>query len=184
MRKMDRIGNGYHINSKKPFASISCFKSKTVGQVFEFAYDMTFGRAGEHRDHRSGGSVNRTKGQIFINCFQGKLSELAVYNEFRRHNPAAYSKLSPPDFDVYGLGEWDDSDIKLMGAKISVKSTKSYGNLLLMESSDWDGDGEYLPNKEIGHDGSYDYFILVRIDPDGESRMKASRFLYSNEDIN
>jgi len=180
MNKLKREGNKYFIERKKSFQIGNRFKDKTIDDVFEFAYAMTFGD-GEHRDHRTGGTMNRKKGQIFINTFQGKLSELGVYNTFFRNNKEAYNKLSKPDFDIYGLGEWDDSDIELGEIKISVKSTKFYGNLLLLETKDWNKHGEYIPNINSNKNYLYDYFILVRIKPDGEKIMRNNRLLYSND---
>jgi len=182
MNKLRQDGNNYFIKNSKIFQNGKSFKDETINRVFEFAYAMTFGN-GEHRDHRSGGNIRRKKGQIFINTFQGKLSELAVYNTFSQLNKVAYNKLSKPDFDVYGLGEWDDSDITLDSIKFSIKSTKFYGNLLLLETKDWNNKGEYLPNINTDKNFIYDYFVLVRIKPDGECMMKCLEFLYS-DDIN
>ncbi len=182
MNTLSQESSGYFINSKKIFQNGHTFKDKTIDKVFEFAYAMTFGE-GEHRDHRTGGTMNRKKGQIFINTFQGKLSELGVYNTFFQSNQEAYAKLSKPDFEVYGLGEWDDSDIALDEIKFSVKSTKFYGNLLLLETKDWSKKGEYLPNLNTDKNCIYHYFVLVRIKPDGEKMMSRNRLLYSN-DIN
>jgi hypothetical protein len=84
---------------------------------------------------------------------------------------------------VYGLGEWDDSDIVLDNLKFSIKSTKHYGNLLLLEQRDWGFNGEYLPNISTNKDSLYDFFVLVRIKPDGEKLMRDNRLLYSNDHI-
>ncbi len=81
MNKLIQNGNTYNIGSSKPFQSGNTFRDETIDTVFNFAYAMTFGN-GEHRDHRSGGNTKRKKGQIFTNTFQGKLSELAIYNTF------------------------------------------------------------------------------------------------------
>ena len=179
MQKLKVQNNSFYITSSKAFMPYPPFKRSTIDMVFEFAYAMTF-EDGEHRDHRTGGMMSRKKGQIFINTFQGKLSELGVYNTFAKHNKKAYEKLSKPDFDVYGLGEWDDSDIELCDIKISVKSTKFYGNLLLLETKDWSAKGEYLPNLHTDKNAIYDYFVLVRIKPDGEKLMSSNGLLYKN----
>lgn len=182
MNKLKQNQDNFFIENSQPFQNGNDFRDATIDMVFEFAYSMTFGD-GEHRDHRTGGSMKRKKGQIFINTFQGKLSELAIYNLFKKYNKTAYNELSEPDFDIYGLGEWDDSDIVLRDLKFSVKSTKFYGNLLLLETKDWNNKAEYIPNINTDKNCIYDYFILVRIKPDGEKIMSANRLLYSN-DIN
>lgn len=180
MNKLKQIDNEYFIQNLKTFQTGNIFKDETINKVFNFAYAMTFGD-GEHRNHRSGGNIKRKKGQIFINTFQGKLSELAVYNTFSQLNKEAFNKLSKPDFDVYGLGEWDDTDITLDNIKFSIKSTKFYGNLLLLETKDWNNNGEYIPNLNTEKNSVYDYFVLVRIKPDAEKLMSSKNFLYSNE---
>jgi len=180
MIRLRQDGNSYFIENKKPFGSGSSFHNETLEKVFNFAYAMTFGD-GEHRDHRTGGVMNRKKGQIFINTFQGKLAELAIYNIFFKYNRVAYNKLSQPDFAVYGLGEWDESDVVLDEIKFSIKSTKFYGNLLLLETKDWNQNGEYIPNLNTDKNSIYDYFVLVRIKPDGEKIMSTNKLLYSND---
>jgi len=184
MNKLRQENNSYYVEYKKNFRFNPPLKEKTINKVFDFAYSMTFGKDGEHRNHRTGGILGRRKGQIFINTFQGKLSELAVYNTIHALNHNAYNKLSAPDFNVYGLGEWDDSDITLENLKFSIKSTKHYGNLLLLEQRDWSINGEYLPNANSNKDSLYDFFVLVRIKPDGEKLMKDNQLLYSDDDIN
>ena len=77
-----------------------------------------------------------------------------------------------------GLNQWDSVDLVANGVKIAIKSTKKFGNLLLLETKDWDDDGRYVPNVERG-DSEYDFFVLIRIDPDGTSIMKENRLFYS-----
>ncbi len=66
MNRLKQENNSYFIEHKKSFQSGNLFHSKTIERVFEFAYAMTFGE-GEHRDHRTGGTLKRKRGQIFIN---------------------------------------------------------------------------------------------------------------------
>ncbi len=183
MHKLRQDGSSYYVRHKKNFKPNLPLKEKTINKVFDFAYSMTYDKEGEHRKHRTGGILGRKKGQIFINTFQGKLSELAIYNKFSMLNPDAYDRLSPPDFDIYELGEWDDGDITLDNLRLSVKSTKHYGNLLLLEQRDWGADGEYLPNVNSNKNSLYDFFVLVRIKPDGEKLMKDNKLLYGDDDI-
>lgn len=172
---MDIRHDGVYINNRKPFSAIGRLKSSTVETTLQFAYDMTFGNSGEHRDHRTGGTHSRKKGEIFANTFQGKLSEYALYNMLFRDFP----DLQPPDIQTYGLGEWDDADFELASKKISVKSTKSFGNLLLLETKDWNNAGQYIPNISKGS-ADYDFFILIRINPYCEDILKRNRLLYTN----
>ncbi|MBR6633748.1 MAG: hypothetical protein IKL05_05550 [Clostridia bacterium] len=165
----------FFITHKKPFDSkTNKFKEETIKRVFEFAYDMTFANKGEHRNHRTGGTTERKNGEIFANTFQGKLAECAACNLFYKIDSSVF-----PDFSVSKLGTWDSVDIVVNNKKIAIKSTKSFGNLLLLEKNDWDENGNYIPNKDTGN-SSYDFFVLVRISPFCEDIMRNNFLLYEN----
>lgn len=147
--------NRYYATSKVKFDERAPRISPDyLEKSFQFAYQMTFGKGGEHRDHRSGGSQKRPLEQIFADAFQGKLSEFVLAQTLRKYG----LKVSVPDTSVSALGEWDSYDLALEGRKISVKSTKYYGNMLFLEAKDWDENGIYLPNET-----TFDYTFLVRI---------------------
>lgn len=166
----------FYIENKKDFERNNSFRKDTVKKVFDFAYEMSYGTG----EHRNGGELNRKNGEIFINTFQGKLAELAVYNEIYKLSNDVYKKLSIPDFNIFGLGKWDDVDISLGDLKFAIKSTKFYGNLLLLETKDWDRNGQYIPNVKINK-SHYDYIVLVRIAEDGTNIMRLNGLLYGNE---
>ena len=166
-----REENNYYTTRKVPYHADRVFKAETVETVFDFAYQMTFGRAGAHRDHRSGGTHARRNGEIFANTFQGKLAECAVSNFFHR---LGYDVA--PDFATYDLGTWDSVDLSVGGYEISIKSTKRFGQLLLLETNDWDERGTYIPNKESGS-GDYDIIIFVRLDPSCEDILRNARLI-------
>ena len=173
--KLQRTESGYTITHKRPFSNTAhAFKHDTIRRVFDFAFDMTFGAKGEHRRHRSGGSLERSMGEVFANTFQGKLAECAACNLFYRIDKSVF-----PDFSIAGLGVWDSVDLCVNSKKIAVKSTKSFGNLLLLEQHDWDEQGRYIPNKEKKSE-SYDYFLLIRIQPFCEDLMRMQRWLYAD----
>lgn len=167
--------NEYRITHTKQYSPYPALRYSTVQNAYDFAFNMTFGKRGEHRDHRSGGVHSRKNGEIFKDTFQGKLSECALYNILYKKY-----KITLPSFDVWGLGEWDVEDFMMGQYRASVKSTKSYGNLLLLECADFDEQGVYIPNKEK-NGGLYDFFILVRVKPSCEDLMKKNRILYSEE---
>lgn len=168
--KLRTEDNSYFWTSTLKFNPIGRFKPETIERVFRFAYDMTFGGSGEHRSHRTGGTHQRRKGEIFANAFQGKLAECAVYNQMYKS-----ADITKPDFDVYGLGEWDDADFLINNQKVSIKSTKAFGQLLLLETNDWNENGVYLPNNE-----AYAFTFLVRMNPYCEEIMRKNRLLYSD----
>ncbi|NFS12031.1 hypothetical protein FDE77_12340 [Clostridium botulinum] len=176
MKKLNSSNNTYVFTSTKNFNKIHDFKSESIKLAFDFAYNMSFGGKGEHRNHRSGGDHKRKNGEIFINAFQGKLAEFGIFNEFHRNK----IEIEVPDLETYELGKWDKYDFEVNDKKIAVKSTKNYGQLLLLETKDWTSKGEYKPNLSTGN-AIYDYFILVRVSPSGEDIMKKNKMLYSNE---
>lgn len=176
MKKLRIKNNIYCLTNPKKFESMGSFNSLTLENVFNFAYDMSFDSKGAHRDHRSGGTYRRKNGEIFTDAFQGKLGEFAVYDYFKRSGIL----LNYPDLKTHQLGIWDTSDFEINGIKIAVKSTKGYGQLLLLEKADWDSEGRYIHNLSNGN-GIYDAFILVRISPSITSLMKENKLYYSNK---
>lgn len=172
--KLDKRKDGLYITKKKTYRKVSAFKQSTMDRVFNFAWEMTFGEVGEHRDHRSGGTEKRKKGQIFVDTFQGKLAECSFYNLMYN-----CSDIKKPDFQKYNLGKWDQYDFIVNGKKIAIKSTKSFGQLLLLETKDWTSSGKYKPNLGTEYE-EYDFFVLIRIDPACESLLKNNKILYSD----
>ena len=155
----------------RTFNPIGTISIDDVIEAFDFAYSMTFGSDGEHRDHRTGGTHRRKNGEIFANTFQGKLCEFAIYETLKDSH-----KINKPDVSLYNLGKWDSFDFNIDDYIVSIKSTKSFGQLLLLEKKDWNANGEYIPN---GNE-KYDFTFMVRIKNDPESIMKSNRLLYSD----
>ncbi|WP_136669212.1 hypothetical protein [Flavobacterium sp. H122] len=155
--------NNYHSNSKRAFSGFP-LSSTDVKKTFDFAFEMCMG-TGHHRAHRTGGQYDRSNGEKFCNTFQGKLAEIVLYNHFKSHG----FDIKEPDFGVYGKGLWDDSDLEINGKKINVKSAAFFSNLQLLETRDWNTNGQYIPNLNTGTTSKYDYFVLVRIKPDLKS---------------
>lgn len=162
----------YVVNNKRKFNCLGKLNLEDKTVCFEFAYEMAFGY-GKHRMIRSGGKKGRREGQIFINTYQGKMAEFAVY----RYLLSRDILTTEPDTNVEGYGIWDSFDLEYESIHMAIKSTKSYGNLLLLETKDWNEQGQYIPNLNNGV-YNYDLFILVRLSPDGEKIMKEKRFLY------
>ena len=173
--KMQHQGNAYYIDIKQPYHVDGTLKPQTIQKVFEFAYKMAFTSEGAHRSSRSGGSHARRNGEIFANTFQGKIAECAACNFFYKLD----SKVMP-DFSVYQLGKWDTVDLSVCGKEIGIKSTKHFGQLLLLETKDWDAKGRYIPNIKSGV-CVYDYIVVIRVNPSCEDLLKSRRLLYSND---
>jgi hypothetical protein len=169
---LKRVGNDFFITKPRSFSPTTFTNKNDVMDTFEFAWSMTFGADGAHRDHRSGGTSRRKNGEIFANTYQGKLAEFAITNEF-----FGFAGVERPDLSVYGLGKWDSFDVYLNSFHIAVKSTKSYGNLLLLETKDWSVEANYSNNSQ---NQSPDFLCLVRLQPDVDMILKQARLLYSN----
>lgn len=162
----------YYVTKKTPYQSNGTLKPQTVKLVFDFAYKMAFTDEGAHRRNRSGGSHKRRNAEIFANAFQGKIAECAACNLLFRLDQSIC-----PDFSTHPLGEWDTVDLTVNGKEIAVKSTKHYGQLLLLETKDWNSNGQYVPN--IGNGvSSYEYIILIRLKPSCEDILRKQRLLY------
>ena len=177
----------YTVTEKKNFTpfntkkGIFYFSKKTIDDVFSFAYGMSFGQDGQHRTKRSGGQKERKNGEIFSNVFQGKIAEMAIYTSIYVKNKKMYEQLSKPDFETYGLGSWDGADIKYNNLKFSIKSTKFFGNVLLLETKDWNANGEYKPNIIRNNNSHiYDYIILVRIKEVIDEILKKMKIYYED----
>ena len=109
------------------------------------------------------------KNEIFINAFQGKLAEYAVYNYFAQNDDIT---VSIPDLSQSKKGKWDSNDLMIDDDYITIKSTKQQGNLFLLEVKDWDSNATYIPNKDKDNQGVYDYFMFVRIAPAAKDIFK------------
>ncbi|MEN2416406.1 hypothetical protein [Flavobacterium mesophilum] len=168
-------GEYYFVSNPKPFNGISIDKTD-VEKVLNFAYSMCFGE-GHHRSTRTGGQYSRKNGEKFCNTFQGKLAEVVLYNHFKSNAV----ECNEPDFGIYSEGIWDDSDLEIQNKKINIKSAASQSNLLLLETKDWTLDAQYIPNLTNGSTNKYDYFILVRINPDIKKLFRNQRLMFNNE---
>ncbi|MBF4506100.1 hypothetical protein IRZ83_05415 [Flavobacterium sp. JLP] len=164
----------YTVNNRKPFKGSQIDKTD-LEKVLNFAYEMCFG-AGHHRSTRTGGQYGRKNGEKFCNTFQGKLAEVILYNYFKSNA----IKSSELDFGIYKEGIWDDSDLTINDKKINVKSAAFQSNLLLLETKDWNTKAQYIPNLNTELTSSYDYFILVRINPDIKRLFRNKRLIFND----
>lgn len=170
-----RYKDVYSFTHTRTFAPIDTLIQEIKDEVFDFAYGMSFGRAGHHRNHRTGGNNRRRNGEIFADTFQGKIAEFSLWKLFNDNG----IEVPRPDTEMYEEGVWDSSDFEYMNRKIAVKSTKSFGQLLLLESEDWNNQGLYIPNLNTGNE-LYHYFVLIRLEPYTADILKRNR-LYFND---
>ncbi|GEN89788.1 hypothetical protein [Oceanobacillus sojae] len=182
--KMDRDVNEpriHKINKKFRFEKIDKIKNDYLWSSYQFAYKMSFTKEGHHRRNRSGGKDERGDVQIFCDTFNGKLGEFAVYQYFISKG----INTPYPDVNIMGEGEWDSYDFLIETGttkrKIGIKATKKIGNLLLLETKDWNKQAQYIPNLDRGY-ADYDEMILVRVDSEIIKNLK-NKDLYSNDII-
>lgn len=166
----------YTVNNSRKFMPEYQLNKNAIYRCIDFAYAMSFAAQGEHRANRSGGQKIRRNGEIFCDAFNGKLGEFAIHQYFINQN----IYLPEPDLEVYGRGRWDDTDFSYNGSFLSVKTTKHIGNLLLLESDDWDKNGYYIPNYKTTSGGRYDAIILVRVNSDIVKLFKNNKKYYND----
>ena len=163
--------------SKKEFSPDKKLKPESILKCLHFASEMAYG-SGYHKSQSFGGnSYNRSTSEIFINAFQGKLGELAVYNELSN---LGIRPDNPPEFDIWGKGKWEDCDFTLNNGtiRVSIKSTKWFGNLLLLEKDKYNSKGQFLETFET-EPQAYDFTFLVRIA--GVKNPKPESYLEKND---
>lgn len=183
--KLTQANNNYEINSKVAFGSRAKAECSVqdIEQAFLFSWNMTFGTTGEHRSYRSGGQLVRNNLQKFCDVFIGKLGEVAFFN-ISKKRPMVNS-ITEVDYECYGLGKWDSSDFIINDQyHIAIKTTKHFGNLLLLEEKDWivkDGKAIYLPNKNSESKGLYDFLFFSRVKTDIHDLVKQ---IYFSKDLN
>lgn len=167
---MSYSNDSYMVNHKKTFENNVKINKDDVRKCLQFCFDMTYGNNGEHRNHRSGGNKRRNLKEIFQDVFIGKMGEIAFYFWCKNRGKVEISEV---DFDCFDLGKWDSSDFIIKKKnenkifKVAVKTTKEFGNLLLLEMKDWKVIGEeaiYIPNTlKDKDDGFYHYLVFCRV---------------------
>jgi len=175
MQRLKQTERSYYITNGTNFIGDQ-IDPDHINQAMDFAHEMVFG-SGFHRNHRTGGQHTRKKGELFCNTFQGKLSEIIIYEYLKKE----HIDSGAIDFGVHGQGVWDDADLTVQEKRLNIKSAAFFSNLLLLETKDWDLRGNYIPNLDQGVSARYDYFILVRIKPDLKRVFRKNKLFYSND---
>lgn len=179
-KKLTQINDNYEVNSKLAFGTRTKaeYGFQDLEQAFLFSWNMTFGATGEHRSSRSGGQIIRNNLQKFFDVFLGKLGEVAFFNISKKRKMV--NKITDIDYECYGLGKWDSSDFVINDQHhIAIKTTKHFGNLLLLEKKDWiirDGKAIYLPNQNSESKGIYDFLFFSRVKTNIHDLIKQINF--------
>ena len=175
-----QLEDGVYYPKVLDYKSLEIFSKSDIIEAFNFSYDITFGHKGEQRKNRSGSDEERALGQIFANTLEGKLAEFAFYKVYKRLFPS--NEINKPELNCWELGIWDLSDFitKKSGEtkenKIAIKSSKKKSKLILLETKDWDENGEYIPNH-----CKYDFIVFVRVRNEFENILHNKGILFMNE---
>lgn len=148
----------FSVNTKKTYKQ-KMDVTEYANDCVEWAYNNVWGEG-----HLK--SSGRDKAATFKNALTGKFGEFGLYRHFTN---LGYT-LPSPDLTIMPKGVWDDGDLFWEGKKISVKTTASWKDLLLLKKEEWNDGGGYLFGMN-GIDYSYKAFFLCRINPDIESLL-------------
>jgi hypothetical protein len=146
----------------KPFSPNVKLLKRHVDSSIEFAKQMTFGEGYHQPQSFAGDSHKRQKNQIFRDALQGKLAEFAIHTFLYKKG---IKTDTYPSCEVWGKGIWEDCDFTLKNGSISisVKSTKHFGNLLLLECHRYNQKGLYLEPANSVTPIKHDIIVLVRV---------------------
>lgn len=159
-------------NQKKQYVPNVNLKEESLKKCIEFADEMAYGKGHHQSLAFGGGSYKRNQAQIFRDTLQGKIAEIGFYNFMYSLNqkPDQF-----PDFGVWGQGKWEDTDFTFNNGKVSVsiKSTKHFGNLLMLEKDRYNSNGEYIePADPNSPPVLHNYIFLVRVKGIGSGSPK------------
>ncbi|MFD2908364.1 hypothetical protein ACFSX9_06410 [Flavobacterium ardleyense] len=167
-------------NGKIVFNPNISLKPESIAKCVEFAGIMAYGE-GFHNPNSFGANTNcRKEKEIFKNTLQGKIAELAFYNYMAK---AGFKPDAIPDFGVWGKGKWEDCDFTFKNGAInvSIKSTKHFGNLLLLEKDRYNENGEYLEAVEKSQPIKHHYIFMIRVK--GVEKDNPAEYLAPYENI-
>lgn len=144
--------------------------SELLRSCFEYAFSIA--NEDKQREYRSGGLAKRNKLQIFWDAFRGKVAEChaKVFYEYRG------CRVSDIDFNIYDRGVWDQYDLIINDKIVSIKSSKHFSQLLMLETKDWIN-GKYSGDV-YDEDYTPDYFMFIR------TRINVPEELEKGDDLN
>lgn len=159
--KVQIINNTIVIPStgKRSFLPNVSLTKEQFFECLEFAKNMAYWW--NHKTLAFGGNnYNRNAKEVFINALQWKLAEVGFYNFYTNK---WRNDIPKPDFWVWERWTWEDCDMEIWWKKISIKSTKNFWNLLLLEKNRYSMEWLYLEPAEWVEPIKYDLTYLVRV---------------------
>ncbi|MDK6863080.1 hypothetical protein [Nosocomiicoccus ampullae] len=170
--------DSYEVNDKVYFkkSENQYLDKRVLRTAFDFAYKMASNDL--HRSNRTKGIKYRKPNEVFVNTLIGKLGEFAAKQELNKHDIS----VRDIDLELYERGQWDNEDLLIVidGSEYSlnIKTTKVFGNLLLLEEGDYNKNGIYLENCDNKVEDGY---LLVRINLPIEEKLKSKKKLYDRQ---
>lgn len=152
-RRLREKENRFFPTSTRDYSPLKIDLNKYTKEIIEFSHESCWG-AGHFK------SDGRDRSTIFKNSTLGKFGEFALYEFFLREG----YQPSRPDMTIKEKGKWDDGDLDLGKMKFQIKSTFSFGNLLILKKGDYDSMGRYIHGND-GNPITYDAFFLCRMKP-------------------
>ena len=129
---------------------VNNFTTKQIRNVFEFSYYQASKLNQKEGWHDSDENEQRKSYEMFVDTFNGKIGEEGVVDYFSNVLKIPNSGV---DYKITGKNEGDITDIDIINnnkiLKVSVRTTKHFANLLLLETS-----------KSFDQ---YDAFIMARL---------------------
>lgn len=177
-RYLLKTKGSYKVNDKVYFkkSEDQYLDKKILRTAFDFAYKMASNDL--HRSNRTQGMKYRKPNEVFVNTLIGKLGEFVAKQELNKYD----INVQEIDLELYERGRWDNEDLLIVieGSEYSlnIKTTKVFGNLLLLEEGDYNKDGIYLENSDNKVEDGY---LLVRINLPIEEKLKRKKKLYNRQ---
>lgn len=149
-------------NGKRGFSANITLKEHSIKKCLDFAEMMVYGDGYQNPNSFGNEKEPRVSSEVFRDILQGKISEIGFYNFMFKQKIIPDKK---PDFEVWGKGKWEDIDFTFNNGeiRISIKSTKHFGNLLLLEKHKYTKNGEFNQPVDGGEPFAYDNTFLVRV---------------------
>lgn len=150
---------------KKLFSSNTKIFRPEILECFDFASDIVTGVNGSYNQANAfAENTKRTSNEQFIDILQGKIAEFGLYYFLLK---SGWENIPKPEMGLWAKGHWEDTDftgtLNGITQSISLKSSKSKANLLMLECSRYTANGEYRENSSGGKPVRHDRIYFARV---------------------
>lgn len=134
--------------------------AKGIKDSMKYAFKKCQEGEQQHRNHRSGGSKQRNKSEIFADAFRGKIAETG----FREFILKTKISCSPVNYSISEKGQYEVIDFVITHNNkqhsFNIKSSKIGANLCLLETKDYHT-GAY--KVEDGSETPYQFIAFLKV---------------------